>query len=712
MKYSTALNPPFTIGQVSDLIKTAFDALGWGTGKVNIQGGYRFTAQQAADAAAAPIQVKPDGTVIAPASIPNLTGCSWVDNFSGKNLVYPSKNTYYRWPLLFWLPGLKAFRIRFTPLYRPAGGSSGNFSDINFRVVEATYNNNPTNVSNQGRAASLNNSAWGSTYTVGQQYVTNWSHGSGGAFSDSAQIATAALIYCQNVVLRIDALEYLIDDNAFGVQSPNLDGPVHEFRFLDGSGSAYACMRPIPVKNGYQPRVLLMPPLLLNDHSLSSPQNLRLVRLSSFLFNYYRDDALSDTGLCNDTLPTFAVLKNYSYGSTLNLFAANNPDYRGFFLRISQSGKSTFALASDRVNKSLFPTNTLTIPERQEQVRPFADPGLINYETALERVGWLIRVEGQARTLSNVRIDGLYYPGTATYTLALYAVSKSGSSLTYNSKVADLPLVGDNNAYGSASGSFNLSLAPGYYLLVPPALPQFLHDRLPVSQHPLSSGVRLLGPVICRDLSNSSGWTPGSTVLNLDASRLSLVGNNAALHGSTWLSLNFLNMDTPTASTGVFAEGTAFVSFSPASGGGANNLDYDVLVLDNGSGSPEARIYGLYGAALPFGLSRALSSVEPGAIWQISPLPGWMAGQQSNYLSQANPVVEFASDVTSPFAAWIDRPYRSPLPLFTLRVRSEASVPSGGSYVNPDNSEDVVFSRHFGDSRTNYQRSLCFRLTP
>lgn len=708
-KYSAAINSPFTIDQLAEAYKTAFDALGWGTGKVNIQGGYRFTAQQAADAAASPVVVRPDGTVSAPASIPNLTACTWVDNFCGKNLVYPTQDTYLRWPLLFWMPGLKAFRLRFTPLYRPGGGSTGNFSDIAFHVVEATFNNNPTNVSNQGRAASLNDS-WGTTYTVGQQYVTRWSHGSGGAFADSAQIATAALVYCQNVVLRIDAIECLLDEKAFGVQSPLLDGPVHEFRFLDGGGAAYACMRPIPAKDAYRPRVALLPPLLMNDTGFGSMGQWVLTRYANLLFNAYRDDNLQEAGLCGATVPTFAVLKNYTYGSTVNLFAASNPDFKGFFLRTTQSGKTTFQLACDRAAKSFLPAPT-TLTERRERARSYADDDAVSTTRAPQRVGWLFRVEGQRRTLSGVGVENLYGAGTNTYAFRLYRVTPQGGGLVYEAKVADLTLTGNNLAGTSAAYSAGLSLGldPGYYLLVPPSnLPVRAHRKVPDAQHPVVGAARLLGPVACRDLSSDAGWTPGQTVLSLGAD-LSLVGNNAPLHGDLMLWLDFDTTETPAPTYSAFAEGVVYVCYSPGPSGGANNLDYDALNLDNSNGGAQGSW--CYGAYPAFGLGRALACVEPGAVWQISPLPGWFASARGTGGSN-NPQVEFAPDVSSPFPGWLDRPWRTSFPLGTLRLRNEASVAAGGSYVNADGSEDLVFSRHIYNANANQQRSLCFRLLP
>lgn len=716
-KYSTALNAPFTIAQMADVYKTAFDTLGWGTGKVSIQGGYRFTAQQAADTAISPIQVKPDNTVVAPGSIPNLSTVIWVDNYCGKNLVYPLIDTYHRWPLLFYLPGMQAFRLKFTPVYRPQGGTTGNFSDLAFHVAESPFTANPTNISNQGRLASLSDGAWGSTYTVGTQYTTKWSHGAGGAFSNNAQAATLALIYCQNVVLRIDAIEYLVDENVFGVQSPNLDGGVFEFRFQDGSGAAYGIMRPYPVKNAYQPRVLLSPPLFTADTGLGSPTPWYFVRLTNWLFNLYREDNLQDTGLANGTLPTFAVSKNYSYGSTLNIFLASNTNFRGFFLRSTQPGKPDIHLSSDKADLSVLPASSLTIPERRERAQLLSS---LSRDTSSSRAplrtGFLLKVEGQNRTLVGLGVDNLWAPSSTAYAFKLYNVSLASGSLLYQSKVADLTLTGDGNSgYGTASVSgLSLSLAPGYYLLVPPGnLPARANYASPECLNPITSAVRFLGPVACRDLASDSGWVAGSTALNLGSDN-SLIANNAAIHGHLGLWLDFENMDTPSSSLSSFAEGTMFIAPSPLQGNtyGLNwNTDYDLLATANGA--PSAQGNWCYGAYPPFGISRALSSVEPGYLWQLSPLPGWFSGQRSSSGQDAllNPTVEFVSDLASPFKAYLDRPYRFSLPSQSLVIRSGATIAPGNSYVNGDGSEDIVFSTHVYQGVDAYRRSVCFRVT-
>ncbi len=711
-KYSANLASPFTIGQLADQYKTAFDTLGWGTGKVSIQGGYRFTAQQATDTEASPIAVRPDGSVTAPSSVTNVTAVDWVDNLAGKAYVYPTQDGRHRWPLLFYLPGLKAFRITFTPVYRADGATTGAFTDIEMHVVEGAVSTNPSQITSSTRAASLKDPAWGSSYTVGQSYTTLWSHPD--ALSGVAEVATHALIYAKNVILRIDQIEYIVTPDAFGVQGPNLDGPLFEFRFLDGAGYAHGYMRPLPIQDAYRPRVLLLPPYLNYESSVpSSTSYWRPTQLFGHLFNAFRDDGLQQIGVVNEHLPTYAVVKHYSYGADLSVLLASNGDHRGFFLRSAQAGSSTIHIHADRVDKSVFPAAPTTIPERRERARWLeADASNVTSLTrAPQHVGLLFKVEGQNRKLTQARLDLVYGSYSNTYTFRLYKVSLTNGDLVYEQKVADVPMVGDGS---SSSGSLlaedlNLDLAPGYYLLVPPTNVKTQSYRgVPTVRSPIGTGARMLGPVVCRDLSDDTAWVQGSTVLNVTGADFTIAPNNAAVHMSLSLWLEFEVGDTPTSGTSAFGEGLMMVTRSPGDSSPNPQL-YEVAPTESTENSSNGKW--AYGACLPLGVDVALASVEAGQVWQLSPLPGWFSGTRKRYTTaKSAPTLEFEPDVQGRFPAWMDRPYRFSLPLERTVMRPTKDVAAGNSYANSDGSEDLVtfISRADGNSPW----SVCFHTEP
>jgi len=709
-KYSANLASPFTIGQLADQYKTAFDTLGWGTGKVSIQGGYRFTSQQADDSADTPISITPDGAVAAPDSITSITGADWVDNYAGKVYVYPVTDGHHRWPLLFYLPGLRAFRITFTPVHRADGADSGPFSDLDIHAMDSVYSNNASDITTSARAASLKDSNWGSDYTIGQSYTTLWSHD---ALGGDAEVAQHALIYAKNVVLRIDKIEYIVTPDAFGVQGPNLDGPLFEFRFLDGSGYAYGVMQPLPVKDAYRPRVILLPPHYQRESGFSHLDDWKPTHLINLLFNAFREDDLQQVGIFNSGLPVYAVVKHYSYGADLNVFLASNDDHRGFALRSVQSGSSSIHVVADRVDKSsIYPANPTTVPERREHLR-WLYTDYDNYSTATRapaRTGWLIKVEGQTRILQRGGVDLVFAPYSNTYTFALYRVSRNtDGELIYEEKVADIAMTG-NGTSGVGKISFDalgLSLDTGYYLLVPPSNLRPVGTRgIPSSRSPVGTGARMLGPVVCRDLSDDSGWTAGSTVLNVTGNDFSIAPSNASIHGSLSLWLEFDVGDTPSNRVTSYAEDLALVTHSPGDSTPKPH-QYELLPLENTEYTSNGNW--AYGAFMPFILDRALAGVEPGYVWQLSPLPGWFSGARGYYTTaRSAPTLEFEPDVTERFPAWMDRPYRDSLPLERLVMRPTRDVAAGNSHSNADGSEDFVAFISRRDS--NRPWSVCFHV--
>ncbi|WP_027894465.1 hypothetical protein [Calidithermus chliarophilus] len=731
-EYSAALNPTFTLEQVADLYKTAFDARGWGTGLVSIQGGYRFTAQMEADTAANPVRLTPDGAIRAPNSISAFKGSNWadngdgtftaqgmvewVDNFHGKNLCHPLLDHNRRWRLLFWVPGLKRFRLRFTVVKRPDNGASGPFSDLKLDVREAVYTGNTANVSNNNRSASLKDAGWGANYAVGQQYTTLWSHGAGGAIAGVAEAWTYCSIGAVNAHVRIDAIEYEVTPNRFGVQSPSQDSGLCEFAFAQASGAAHGAMFPLPVKNPYKPRVLLCPPEVHDDANAASDAGSTQARRHFYaLWNAFRDEQLSAASANAGVLAlaaVCAVVKNYSFGSTLNVYLASNSDFKGFFLRSSQSGRSDYQIVTSQAERtSYLPASAVTVPESVVRFSRVVQDALYDNSGAhaVPRTGYLFQVRGSApRTLDRVRFGELWFP-SGTYVAKLYAVavqdSASGKKLTYQSTVAAISLT---TASGVAeAGGLNLALAPGYYLLtLPPNLPTRA-ARGPHSYLTPGREVRHLGQVVCRDPATDGTWTPGATQLNVTADDLTPWGGNLLCQDNAALSLDFLGCDTPSQAAGAYAEGFALLTGS-ALDGGYRAEDFEPLPTAPAGNDYTGRV-GL-GVVFPFGLELTVNQLEtPYTRWQLSPLPGYF-GSFRRYWGDAWPqpgALEFefgpgSGPAPQTFDAYADRPYRQSSPrLLNIRLRTGTALAAGQKYANGDGSFDAVVATHnYGNHRS------------
>lgn len=712
-EYSTAVNPTFSLNQLADTYKIAFDTNGFGTGKINIQGGYQFTASQVTDAETSPIEIFPDGTVNKPASIINMTEAVWVDNFMSKNFVYPVSSGSTRWILAFYLPGASRFRIKFTPFHRPGGGTTGNFSEISFYVQENQVTTNPSNINGSARGAQLQIPT--GTYTVGTQYTTGWSHGTVGALSGAMEAGTIVLISCQNVVVRIDSIEYVPSYTVFGVQSPNLDSPLWEFKFLQSS-TAHGYIRAIPQQNAWTPRILLLPGINRGYHNVdgSITEYNSALFADTLLYGMYRDDNImsptSTVGIFSYHASTIPVTKNFSFGTTVNIYLANNTDYNAWFLRSTQSS-SVSHVYWDRILKSeTFPTTSQVIQNRRANLQVFGS-GATASNTGVPSP-LLFQVLDTNKVLRSITLNNLDWPGSAN--LQLYRVSVTsgtfGKRIVYEEKIATIPMTGSGGQIGSAnSGNIEITLVPGYYLLTIPYNTSIRRGLYAGSQAH-NRKVKILGPVDLRSgLGSDTTWVSGSTILSVGADATSSITNNDSIHFNPDIALSFLNTETPSTERSSYAEGWVLFGTNPIDGNNSTTY-YSVPSFATGDNNWTNTLN--YGMWAMFGVDLAvnsipINSIDDSAGWWVSPLPGYLASARSEHPS-ANPLeipqsIEFVTTSTNNnYSAWLDKRFRHSLKLRNTVVIRGTSVAPGLSYVNADNSKYIVISTaSYGGGKTN-----------
>jgi hypothetical protein len=711
-----ALGAPFSISQAADAVKTRFDAQGWGTGLVGIQGGYRVTSSMAADSLSAPIVLKADNSVVVPVSWTNLTACEWVDNFQGKNLVYPNTDPQTRWRLLAYLPGVRRMRIKFTPIRRVDALTTGLFSDIEIWYVEQRFDNSPADMTYNEQVSDLMGALSGS-YTVGTSYTTRWSHQDTGTLAGEVQLTPTILLRTNNVIIKLE-IEYDATENVFGAQDSTQIGATYEFRFANYSSLAFGVCTPLPIKFPWKPRILLAPP---ESHPyMTNTANVVSAQMHTgwgSLFNAFRDDNLSEVGIWQSNVLAFAAMKAFGFGTTLNILLASNADKKGFMLEMAQSGKTVGRVVTDRLDKaSALPATPVVVPERQLPIQshvPFAisNTSLIFSESHNLH---LFRVKGTGRKLKSLTISGIYNTNTRADTIKIYAVSVSnvgsanGLTLTYNGLHTSINTVGDGTSTGNLGSikatGLDLAFPDGYYALVIPNSIQLVRQYTIFPRHTNVAGeVRYLGGIEKENAYDSSTWVAGTTVLNKNGGNFSSISTVLNNHQDTLsLFMTFENLPTPSQQLGQYAEGTVLLGYHPLEG---RFTDRFQNLADNSAGYSRA----MPGLVVPFGIDPALNTIEPASPWFMSPLPNWYTGTRtgdtSNGQNYDQPKLEFDA-YTEPWDVWCERYYRAAFKTNTLKIRTGTATAEGNAIVNPDTSEDIVVQLcNYGN------RSITFRST-
>lgn len=719
-KYSFVRNPTFTIDNLADDYKNAFDTLGWGTGLISIQGGYRFTASQATDTQTTPIKLKPDGTVTVPTSITNITAVNWVDNYNGKNLVLPS-NDPKTWMLAAYMPGVKQIRINYTVLRRLDNGSTGNFSDINFYFAEQRINTTNSSADTSFiNGLTISDPSWGTTYTVGNSYTTLW--------TNEITMFPVVSIRSLSAVLRIDSIDYQVTPNRFGVQSKNLDNPLFEFRFNTYTGNAYASVTCLPIKNAYTPIVMLIPPEYVQNVWSGA---IRPTTLHVGLYNLFREGTDYTTlGVLTSEPTVTAVLKNYSLGASINLFVASNNTYDGFYLKSSQSGSYDCRVQFDKITKQYsYPATPVQITNRSVWLTNTSN--YLNAKTYSSSIDipnyFLIKVTSTNKVLTNITTFTLYSPQTVTGG-NIYSVTVDSSGfakkIIYQSKVLSNLVWTAQSPYGSSmyiTASPNITLTPGYYVI---SLPNIV---------PLGGNYWTYGANSGQGLNQNSsqvifmggfagasgvdtGWVANTTQINYEAgniNNLTTTNNTGNYRFDIYLNLNFDNNPTPSQGITTYGEGTVLITRSPDD---VSNSMIDRFRTWYESGQSDITTNTFAGVLPLTGIDLAVNTIplstnsqNQSSIWYSSSLPGNTISNQSS--GGGNPAGLEFSTLTAPWDAWLEYKFRTPLTLINTKIVHTTSIAPGNSIVNTDSSEDIVLVTHTSANPTN-PRSTCFRVLP
>lgn len=698
-EYTTVLTQPFSLEQAADTIKTAFDAQGFGTGLVGISGGYRVTNAMQTDSIAVPVQLKPDNTVTKPVSWTNLSACEWVDNLNGKNILHPVSFHSTRQMLVFWIQGVSRVRLKITPRKRLDGATTGNWSDLQINYLEQLFSNNSASIGNQGGNTTHVDKSIAGTYTVGVQATTAWSHITG-----QVQMHPMFLLRAFNAFFSIDAIEYEASQNVFAVQDPSLNNALIEFRCGSYSGGAYSIASILPVKNAWTPRVLLTAPESIyrgdeaNCNTYFAPNFYH-----THLWNSYRTDNYSLIGVRSSYYNSYAVLKNYSFGSNLNLSLSANPNKESFLLEMSQVSKTSCRLMVDKIDKVNFvPATSTQIPERTVVLKQTITPVYSSWnDQAHANELHLFDVRGATKVLSSFSWDnptptGQNVAGTVKIYKVIIADTANGKTVTYNGLHATIPMLFIGASY--QSGALSLSLPVGTYAVAmstPSACIATAYGSTPIGKQTRDGG--WLGSIYTRDPFIHTAWTAGTTQLNITPNLVA--GYTGVAANFMWTqnfdcTLVFNSSETPSQTVSAFGEGIVALSGDPRAVDTANyNLVADNLSQENMTTG---------GFHIPCGVDLALSTVYGISNRYLSPLPNWFTSTRER-LTAKQPILSF-SNYTGIWDAWGDAFYLASLPLKNTKIRTGISVLEGNAYTNPDTTKDVVYRRC-----TLGNRSICFR---
>ena len=479
----TLLANQYTVADVSNTLKTAFDSLGWGTGKVDIQGGYRFTATEEADSDITPFVLSTlldsvHGRFIRP-----------IKNYSTDTASYES--TAYN--LAMYLPGVKDFRINYTILsIDTVATANGTIvqNPSNARVFEIRpyyiSANKAISQRESGQFYTLANKmtnifeAAPSTLTVGSSYSTPWVSSN----SPDVILSHAGCIVklvdsgtTTNLYIRIDSIEYKVSQNKFAFQSPNLDSPTMEVVPFEISGNLSTFINPILYRNSKVPVARLG---TYFGWTNTSDMHTHVYNWAKVLFD--QNLRQSDNTVFGDPTVPFpfeGYIVEYNRSVDMQLFVGSNSDFKGFFA-IAKNPTSTNSVVFDTLDKSTaYPLSVAVKP--QGRITRLSNSNSNNYAISFNSSIESANQGGELFFIRNatllsaieVRNPNIPYYTTATYTpiVDIYTVNKVGNDYQLTGVFATGLSVSYNITYNHTvqpvvNIPVNLPVSAGTYILV------------------------------------------------------------------------------------------------------------------------------------------------------------------------------------------------------------------------------------------------------
>jgi len=332
-KYAQTLTAnSYLHSDISTRLKEAFDNLGWGTGKVDISGGYRFTATDQTNTDTTPLVVN---------------GADFVENLQGKNIIR-GKGRKSTGVISMYLPGVKAFRINYT-LVGDAGATltwssateGSTLSNSYMRAYYLSLNTsdlNNSDINSHWRSADMVLTA---NNTVGTSYSSQWITG------DIVGYPTVLMaVNNPRVSVIIDSVEWKVDQNKFAFQSPNLDSPTFELFSRTVSGAHYTTLIPYPIRNSKVPMVRVGYSEIKSNNYFRNQVAVKAHH--SVLYNTHPDPSIVGT---NKVHSMCEVVGNSNYSFDTIIRAGSNNTFDGFYVTMEQNG-SVNGSVWDTVDKS------------------------------------------------------------------------------------------------------------------------------------------------------------------------------------------------------------------------------------------------------------------------------------------------------------------------------------------------------------------------
>jgi hypothetical protein len=472
----------------SNRLKEAMDNMGWGTGKVDILGGYRFTATDQANSITTPLVVN---------------GADFLENHSGKNIIRPIASGSVHRPtqiLSMYLPGVRQFRLRYTVMSPTlANGTVVTINDAANRMDAVFCKPNITvyttttygNSDHHTLVQRLNPAS----FTVGTQYTTAWVGN-----LNIIGIIGVTFRFNKDIYIVIDAVEYTVDQNKFAWQSPNLDSPTFESYTVTHAGNLYSVLTTLPIKTSKTPVVKISPfyfSTSASQHDTSSYDYYNEHQALGFAYKVLFDNETprNERGWFATAFNT-DVIAYGSYGKDISINAGSNNTFDGFYLNTRQDTVWN-GTVWDTVNKSsAFPNTSPQFPSQRKTVTT----ALGGIHDSIMELGASILYEGCKsyevfRVKNQTSIQGFQYrfngrgsssPYNPTIPAVLYRVEQDAGTKKFvvREKLADL----DFSATGVHSSfwrtaTLDTTLQPGIYALA-----------IKSSNQPIQTASRILSP--------------------------------------------------------------------------------------------------------------------------------------------------------------------------------------------------------------------------
>lgn len=354
-KYTQTLTgTSYNTTDFSTSLKTAFDSLGWGTGKVDISGGYRYTGTDQTNSETTPLVVS-----------------TFQENFAGKNIINPNPDSRFysgAYYLGMYLPGVSSFRLKYTVMSDTmANGTSVDTSNAYRQSYSYTFFSTRPDYQSEinDNNAVREFKTFPANSVVGTQYTTDWS-----TKEISSHTGVIFKHGTNGIYLRLDAVEYKVSQNKFAFQSPNLDSPTFESNTINYNGTLVSTITTYPIKESKVPILRLIRVGGLGNSNFFNSNNDSSLLSSSFLplwneaiFHYAEDITKFGTPLVVAAKDRIA---DASFGNDIILRVGSNPTFQGFFVN-TQQGSLYNGAVWDTVDKvRSYPNSTPIYPSQRK----------------------------------------------------------------------------------------------------------------------------------------------------------------------------------------------------------------------------------------------------------------------------------------------------------------------------------------------------------